>query len=232
MSEVSSGPDGGGSANTLYKKDFWREENLKYTRPHYRMEKIARLINKLAAGEQRTLLDVGCGPATLQSLLRPNIRYHGIDIAIQNPAPNLIESDFLEKPITFGGQRFDIIVAQGVFEYVGEFQSQKFAEIARLLNDDGMFVASYVNFDHRQRDVYGPYSNVQPFKDFRASAAEHFEIRRFFPTSHNWNHYEPSRKLIRGANMHINAYVPFVSPVLAVEYFLICAPRRGAAPRS
>jgi SAM-dependent methyltransferase len=213
------------AGNTLYKKDFWSEENLKYGRPHYRMEKAARLINRLARGQERTLLDVGCGPATLSSFLEPNIKYHGIDIAIHDPAPNLIEADFLESPIQFDGKRFDIVIAQGVFEYVGNFQSQKFAEIAQLLNEGGIFVVSYVNFDHRQRDIYWPYSNVQPFNEFRRSLAEHFKIRRFFPTSYNWNHWEPNRRLLRAANMHINVYIPIIGPVLAVEYFLICSAR-------
>ena len=52
----------GGIGSALYKKDFWSEENLKYSRPHFRMEKAARLINRLAHGRERTLLDVGCGP--------------------------------------------------------------------------------------------------------------------------------------------------------------------------
>ena len=215
------------AGDTLYKKDFWREENLKYSRPHYRMEKAARLVNKLARGRQRTLLDVGCGPATLRSLLEPNIKYHGVDIAIREPAPDLIEANFVEAPIQFNDQRFDIVLAQGFFEYVGNTQSKKFAEIAQLLNDDGIFVVSYVNFDHRQRDVYWPYSNVQPFNEFRRSLSEHFAIRRFFPTSYNWNHWEPNpnRKLFRAANMHINVYIPVIGPVLAVEYFLICSAR-------
>ena len=166
------------------------------------------------------------------SLLKPNIRYHGVDIAIQKPAPNLLEADFLETPIRFGDKRFDIILAQGVFEYVGKFQSQKFAEIAQLLNKDGIFVVSYVNFDHRQKDVYWPYSNVQPFNDFRSSLAEIFEIRRYFPTSYNWNHWEPGRKLLRAANMHINVNIPVIGPALAVEYFFICSPRKATGSRS
>ena len=84
--------------NTLYKKDFWSKENLQYSRPHYRLEKSARIINRIARGRSRTLLDVGCGPAPpLRSLLRPNIEYCGIDIAIHDPAPNLIEADFLRR---------------------------------------------------------------------------------------------------------------------------------------
>ena len=209
--------------STLHKKDFWSTENLKYSRPHYRLEKSARVINRLARGRRCTLLDVGCGPATLMSLLGPNIQYYGIDIAIHDPAPNLIEADFLETPIRFDDKRFDIILAQGVFEYMGNFQAQKFAEIAGLLNHRGIFVVSYVNFNHRERYIYEPYSNVQTLNDFRQSLAQHFQIHRFFPTSHNWNHSEPNRKLLKTANMHININVPFVSRALAVEYFFVCS---------
>ena len=54
---VSTG--GAGKARYL-KKDFWSEENLRYSKPHFRMEKAARIINQLAPGQPRTLLDVGC----------------------------------------------------------------------------------------------------------------------------------------------------------------------------
>ena len=213
------------TGNTLHKKDFWGEENLKYSEPHYRLEKSARIINTLARGKGCTLLDVGCGPATLMSLLQSNIQYYGIDIAIHHPAPNLIEADFLETPIRFDDKRFDIVLAQGVFEYVGNFQAQKFAEIAELVKEGGKFIASYVNFSHRGREIYWPYSNVQSPDDFRQSLARYFKIQRSFPTSHNWNHSEPKRKLVKAANMHVNVNVPFISRILAVEYFYICSPR-------
>ena len=222
-------PDGSaGNAKRYYKKDFWREENLKYTRPHHRLTKSARVINGIARGEERTLLDVGCGPATLMRLLTPNIHYYGIDISIPEPAPNLIEYDFLEAPIGFGDKKFDIVVAQGVFEYVGDFQSQKFEEIAALLEDNGVFVLSYVNFGHRHKDIYWPYSNVQSFDDFRAGLARYFKIDKFFPTSHNWKNSEPNRKLVRAVNMHVNANIPVISRLLTVEYLLICSPRRSS----
>jgi SAM-dependent methyltransferase len=211
------------SGNTLHKKDFWSKENLKYNRPHYRLDKSARIVNKLARGKRLTLLDVGCGPAALMPLLRSNIQYYGIDIAIHDPAPNLIEADLLNTPIRFGDKRFDIVIAQGFFEYMGTFQAQKFAEISQLLNDDGIFIASYVNFGHRDTRIYWPYSNVQPLNDFRQGLAKHFKIKRAVPTSHNWHHSEPGRKFIKAANMHTNISVPFLSPVLAVEYFFICS---------
>jgi SAM-dependent methyltransferase len=216
VSEESTG-------NTLYKKDFWSKENLKYSRPHYRLEKSARIVNRLARANKCTLLDVGCGPAALMPLLRSNIQYYGIDIAIQNPAPNLIEADVLNRPIRFNNKRFDIVIAQGFFEYAGTLQAQKFAEISDLLNDGGIFIVSYVNFDHRDRVIYWPYSNVQALGDFRESLAQQFKIKRSFPTSHNWHHSEPRRKIIRALNMYTNIKVPFISPVLGVEYFFICS---------
>ena len=212
-------------SGTLYKKDFWSQENLKYSKPHHRLEKSARIINRLAQGKECTLLDVGCGPATLMSLLRPNIRYHGIDIAIQTPAPNMLEADILEAPIKFEDKTFDLVVAQGVFEYVGDFQARKFAEISQLLHGSGTFLTSYVNFGHRDKNIYWPYSNVQAIADFRQSLSEHFAIQSSFPTSHNWHHLEPSKRLVRKANMYINVSIPFVSRVLAVEYFFVCSKR-------
>ena len=65
-------------------------------------------------------------------LLRSNIEYYGIDIAIHDPAPNLIEADLPNTPIRFDGKRFDIVIAQGFFEYIGTFQARKFAEIWEL----------------------------------------------------------------------------------------------------
>lgn len=120
----------GSSGVRYHKRDFWGTENLKFTEPHFRMRKAARQICKLARGRELDLLDVGCGPAALAGLLPANLRYHGIDIAIQDPAPNLVEADFAEQPIASRGVTFDIIVAQGVFGYMGDVQSQKLAEIA------------------------------------------------------------------------------------------------------
>jgi SAM-dependent methyltransferase len=217
--------EGSSSAGRYYKRDFWSEENLKYAQPHFRLEKSARIINRIAPQKECDLLDVGCGPAALMHLLRKNIHYYGIDIAIHDAAPNLMETDFIESPIKFDGKKFDIVIAQGVFEYVGDAQSQKFAEISELLKREGIFIASYVNFRHRNKHIYAPYSNTQPIADFRRSLGGYFNIDRSFPTSHNWHHDEPGRKFIKAVQMHLNINIPLVSPALAVEYFFICSPR-------
>jgi predicted TPR repeat methyltransferase len=210
----------------LYKKDFWGTENLRYSTPHPRMVKVARIANSLAAGAECSLLDVGCGPARLASLLRPNIAYHGIDIAIKTPAPNLLEADLMESPVRFGDKRFDIIVAQGFFEYVGEDQSRKLAEIADILADGGTFITSYVNFDHRQRHLYGPYSNVQPFARFRAAVEERFAVRRVLPSSYNWRHRDSDRAIAKALGLHTDLNVPVLGRMLAVQYILVCGARR------
>ena len=113
------------SSGAVQKRDFWSHENLKYAQPHFRMRKVARVVNKLADGKACRLMDVGCGPATLRRLLDPNIAYHGVDIAIQLPSPELVERDLLREPIDSDDAPFDLVVAQGFFEYMSDAQSKK-----------------------------------------------------------------------------------------------------------
>jgi len=209
-----------------YKKDFWAEENLKYAAPHFRMRKVARVVRGHARGQQRSLLDVGCGPGALGSLMPPNVQYYGIDISIPAPAPNFIEVDILEHPIGFQGMKFDFVVAQGLFEYIGEHESQKLAEIKEVLKKNGKFIVTYMNFDHRHQQIYWPYSNVQPAADFRRDLGRYFKIERRFAGAHNWNQSQPRRRLMTLTQDRLNVYVPLVSPQLAVDFFYICSPLR------
>ena len=206
-------------------RDFWSKEHSKFVEPHYRMLKTARIINKLAQGRECSLLDVGCGPATLSRLLPANIHYYGIDIAIHDNATNFIEADIREAPIQISDKRFDIVLAQGLFEFVGDTQSRKFAEIAQILSPGGKFVVTYWNFGHRDAQLFHAFSNVQSCDDFRMDLTRYFKIERYFPASHNWQHTGPNRKITKAINMPINVHIPFVSPVLAVEYFFICSAR-------
>ena len=57
MNDPARGKDtvtgsGSGDAVKSYKKDFWDEENLNYAEPHFRAQKVARLVNKIAAGKR------------------------------------------------------------------------------------------------------------------------------------------------------------------------------------
>jgi SAM-dependent methyltransferase len=230
MSDAPEGPvpvDGAENAVQYKQRDFWSTENLKFSQPHYRMEKALRIISKVAGGRERDLLDIGCGPAALMHLLPPAIHYYGIDMAIQEPAPNLIEADIVRAPIEFAGKKFDIIIAQGLFEYVPEVQSQKFAEIAEILRPGGTFIVTYWNYAHRNTKVYHAHSNVQPFGDFRRDLERHFSVDRYFPASHNWYHGSPSMRFNKALNMRVNMNIPVISPLLGVEYFVLCSPRRS-----
>jgi SAM-dependent methyltransferase len=208
------------------KRDFWASESCKFVEPHFRMRKVAREVRHLTRSRECDLLDVGCGPASLARLMPPGVHYYGIDIAIPELAPNLLEMDIIEEPISFHGMRFDLVVAQGMFEYVGTLQVQKFAEIAALLKDGGKFIVTYQNFDHRDRETYWAYNNVQRPGDFRKDLNRFFKIDRSFPVSHNWNHGVPRRTLIKAPQAYLNLNIPVISPILAVDYLYICSPRR------
>lgn len=214
----------GSKAPRYYKRDFWQTENLRYTEPHFRMRKVARQVRKLAGGREVDLLDVGCGPGTLAGLMPDGVHYHGIDIAIQRPAPNLLESDITAEPVGFRGMRFDIVVAQGVFEYLGDLQSGKLAEIARLFRDDGRLVCTYQNFSHRRASVYSPYSNVRPPADFRRDLGRYFRVDRVFPTAYNWGHSHPRRALVRAPQERLAVNVPGLGRWLGVDYCYVCSP--------
>jgi SAM-dependent methyltransferase len=216
---------GSGGQVRYYKRDLWKIENLKHAEPHFRLRKVARIVDRITRGRSCDLLDVGCGPAALARFMPAGVRYHGIDIAIHEPAHNLIELDILDKPVSFRGKKFDVIVAQGLFEYVGMFQSQKLAEITGLLKEGGKFIVTYQNFSHRKPEIYWLYSNIQSPGDFRADLSRFFTIERCFAVSHNWNHGQPRRKLMKAAQAHLNIKVPLLSPILAVDYLYVCSAR-------
>ncbi|MGB6456965.1 MAG: methyltransferase domain-containing protein [Streptosporangiaceae bacterium] len=222
---VLPGEDAGRAAR-YYKREFWIEENRKHIPAHYRLRKLTRIISKVAAGKTTDLLDVGCGPATLRQLLPDNVSYYGIDIAIHEPAPNLLEADIVETPIRFGNMRFRIVVAQGLFEYLGHAQARKFAEVARILSRRGVFIVTFTNFGHSRAHIYEPFNNIQSVEEFRTSLMQYFRVDRSFPISHNWFGGQPRRELMKAVNMRINWNIPFLSPRLAVEYVFICSPRR------
>jgi SAM-dependent methyltransferase len=218
--------DGVASGNGSYDRSFWLGESSKFARPHFRLEKAARVINALAGDRECSLLDIGCGPSTLRQLLRPNIRYFGIDMAIPVPAANLRELNILDQPIAFDDRQFDLVTAQGVFEYLSDQQARKLAEIARLLAPQGTFITTYTNFGHRRTSIYEAFNNVQTLTAFRKSLERHFYVDKSYPISHNWQHGQPVRPLVRAINSKVNVNIPLVSPALAVEYLYICSSRR------
>jgi SAM-dependent methyltransferase len=211
------------SKNEHHDRLWWQEENLKYSQPHYRLVKCARIANALSKGRECDLLDIGCGPATLSKLLNKNIHYVGIDLAIHDRFSNLMEMDLIENEINFQNMVFDLVVAQGFFEYAGDSQKKKFSEIKGILKSNGRFIATYVNFSHLHRQVYPMYNNIMPLNDFIRELSSFFRIERCFPTSHNWIGTAPRRAWLKKIQMRLDIEIPFVSRLLGVEYFFICA---------
>jgi cyclopropane fatty-acyl-phospholipid synthase-like methyltransferase len=207
------------------KKDYWLVSSDLYKRRYLRLEKCARIVDRLAGGREVDLLDIGCGPATLGTLVRPNVHYHGIDQALQEPSPNLIEMDLTQEQIRFRDQRFDLVVAGGLFEYLGEFHQQKLREIRALLKDDGKFIVTYTNFAHPRPPRHGEptYNNVMSIPEFRASLERLFKVDRYFPSSHNWVRGEPRRRWLYALNMMFSIHVPLFSDRFANNYFFICS---------
>lgn len=208
-------------ASEAYKEDFWNVEQQKFAAVHYRLRKTARIVNRILGDRMGTVLDVGCGPGVLGSLLSPGVMYYGLDLVVPQPAPNLRQVDLTESPIEFGDLTFDVVIAQGLFEYLGGHQSTKFAEVRRILAPGGRVVITYVNFDHRRPYLYPPYSNVQPHEAFRASLEEHFVVEESFPTAYNWIGSEPNRRWLQALNMPCRLNIPLVGKRLAVEYFFV-----------
>lgn len=216
------------SGTDRYKKDYWSREQPKFASPHYRLRKTARLVNRILGDRAGTVLDIGCGPGTLGGLLARDVGYYGLDLVAPEATANVRQVDLTESVIRFDDLRFDVVVAQGVFEYLGNHQSQKFVEISRILAPGGRLVITYTNFDHHKAQIYPQFSNVQPHETFRAALEEHFVIERCFPTSYNWNGGQPNRRWLQAMNMRCNVNVPLVSRRLAVEYFFVCVGRRRA----
>src|SRR5260370_8382233 len=212
-------------------RDYWVVENAQYAEPSFRLHKCARVINELGGNGEWRMVDVGCGTAALELLLNFNIRYYGIDIAINKPAHYLREFDIARETIAFDNKRFDFIVAFGFFEYMGQRQNVKFKEIREILKDDGKFMMSYINFAHFRRKVWPNYNNVQPIAEMTNSLNEVFQIERRFPASHHWRQKQPGKSSFPALQMRLNFNITIFSPLLAVEYFFICS-RRKLAGRS
>ena len=167
----------------------------------------------------------GADPETLKTLLHDNINYHGIDIAIQNPKPNLIELDIVKNEITFPGRLFDIIVSAGVFEYVGDMEKQKFGEIRKLLKPGGRFIVSYMNMDHRTKPRYPTWNNIKSIGEFKRNLEAYFHVERCFPSYYSFHDDDLKSKAMRRLQMSLNMDIPVISRLLGVNFIFIAAGR-------
>jgi SAM-dependent methyltransferase len=209
----------------LYNRDYWAQESLRFTQPHFRLVKSANIINDLSQGRDCDLLDVGCGPATLSKFLDKNINYYGIDLFIHEPAPNLIQEDLLRQEIRFENKHFDLICAFGFFEYMDNLQHKKLNEINQILKPGGRFITSFNNFQHRHPLPAPAYNNMISIGEFLGDLRSLFQVNRFFPTSYNWIASEPCRDWLKRIQMPLQLNIPILNNAFGVQYLFICSKR-------
>lgn len=203
-------------------REFWSKQDF-YKQSFFRTQKCARIVNSIARGRNCDLLDVGCGPATLSTLLENNINYYGIDWFIHEPAPNLIETDLLKNEIKFEGKQFDIIVAAGFFEHMADLQDKKLSEIELLLKKHGKFITTFTNFSHIYRVKLPSCSNIRSIVDFRRNLSLLFVVEEYFPSSHNWRPTELRSTILNKVQMYLNVRIPIFSHLFAVNVFFVCS---------
>ncbi len=79
-----------------------------------RIQEIADVANLFAKKDKKDLLDVGCFDRHLETLLKKNIKYIGIDI---NDRAD-IRCDLHSGILPIGNKKFDILVCSEIFEHI------------------------------------------------------------------------------------------------------------------
>jgi len=110
------------------------------------------------------ILDAGCGPGYLTEILAMNNSVTGIDISEEmikfaKKKSKTSATYLLGDAETFTvNEKFDLIVAKGVFEYL-ETDGRAFANFSRLLKPRGRLVASFrhAGFAHGNPGYVDPY---------------------------------------------------------------------------
>jgi len=170
------------------------------------MRKVARMVSRLAGDREYDLLDVGCGPGTLQRLMPSNVPI----TASTSQSPRLRITCLRRiswKPRSTSGIRFDFVVAQGI--------SSTWASTSHRIRRDRRTPQA-----RRQVRAHVPELRPQATRGLLAvqqcpapgqlprDLSRFFKINRSFPLSHNWNHSQPRRPLMKASQAHINLNVP------------------------
>lgn len=206
------------------KKQYWIKENYKYKDVHFRLEKIAKIINGKSK-RSADLLDIGCGTATLSNLIREDINYFGIDIAPHTKESNIKELDIVNSVIKFDERKFDVIVASGIFEYLGGYHKEKMHEISGILEEEGFFIVSFSNMKHIKKPKYSSWNNYDGISDFKKNLEEYFKVIDYYPAYHNIKYDEISNAFGKYLARKININLPFISERLGIDFIFICTTR-------
>lgn len=113
--------------------------------------------------EPASVLDAGCGPGTVLSVLSrrlPHAKLAGVDLSYSmlrqaqpNSAPKVPLIQSLVEQLPFIDNAFDLISALGVMDYV-ENPPQFFQTVQRILKPGGCFIFTYPNRESIPRTLY------------------------------------------------------------------------------
>lgn len=152
------------------------------------------LLAALGLRQQHRLLDVGCGSLRVGRLLIPYLNpegYTGLEpnrwlidegiehevgqdqVRIKRPSFHVSED---ASALVASGHQFDFVLAQSIFSHCGtDLISSWLSQIARLLSDDGVLVATYVAGEEDSNASGWIYPDCVAYREQTLSllAAEH-----------------------------------------------------------
>ncbi|MGE7999173.1 class I SAM-dependent methyltransferase [Lysinibacillus sp. NPDC093190] len=211
----------------FYTKQYWIKENYKYKNVHFRLEKIAKIIN-MKSKKSADLLDIGCGTATLSTIIREDLNYFGIDIAPHSKEPNIKELDIANSVIQFDERKFDVIVSSGLFEYLGDKHIEKMNEISNILEDRGIFIVSFSNMKHIKKPNYPSWNNSESISVFKSNLEKNFRVIDYFPAYHNTKYTEISNGFWKKLARKININIPVISKLWGIDFIFICTKKENS----
>lgn len=154
-------------------QEHWNDRARAFGTPHARLRAIANLVASLPGGPG-TLLDLGCGPATLGSMLPSGTDYFGVDIVgdvmpVETSPDHFAVADLNRGEEPFPSRRFDVVVVSGMFEYIRD-PSAFINLLARKVRPGGHLILTYMNRRNyrelRERMVGRVYSYPDPHLNF------------------------------------------------------------------
>ncbi|HEY8192090.1 MAG TPA: methyltransferase domain-containing protein [Alphaproteobacteria bacterium] len=115
-------------------------------------------VRDAAGGKMGSVLDIGTGTGSLATLFRDHaystgeaVKIAGVDLSLpmlkqgknKNAAGLLAQADITDKHLPFQDQKFDVVTASGVLDFVGSLDNLA-AEMARVAGNDGIVAVTYL----------------------------------------------------------------------------------------
>ena len=117
-----------------------------------RLDKIARVIEKMRGDREIKILDAGCGEGHLLEKIseRGYNNLFGVDVtdvALESAAKRVPKAELSLQDISkfsFEDKSFDIVVCTEVIEHVENY-NEVLTELKRILKDDGLLILTFPN---------------------------------------------------------------------------------------